>query len=330
MVKDETRGLDALRTRAENAIRRGKPPSELRPLLESILHIAPSTSDDAIFAHRHLAEILIEEHPWLAALHLRSVGAVVDDDDVVHALMGLCQALLGNFQSAVAAYRRAIRIAPRNPWYHHNLGHLLDVALTRPEAAVDHLRLAHRMEPLEHEISASLAHCLARVGQLDEAYLLADEAVRAAPRNRDHRDLLRWIEGGASDERGPRRVASQPPRSGGGRRRREPAAKPLRDVERSLERGMREAGFSTQQLDRARVLWKDFLHGRTLRVHKPESYAAAIEYAIARVHRIDGVTQTSVARRYGIDRRTLKTRYFEIRDALALEPGDPRYATLGP
>ena len=80
---------------------------------------------------------------------------------------------------------------------------------------------------------------------------------------------------------------------------------------------MRAAGFSAQQLDRARALWADFQDGRRLRVHKPESYAAAVEYAIACVQGMDGVTQTSVAKRYGIDRRTLASRYFQIRDALA-------------
>ena len=181
MPGNDQRDLDVLRTRAEDAIRRGKPTSEVRPLLERILAISSSASDDALFAHRHLAELLIEEHPWVAALHLRQVAVYVDDDDVVHALMGLCQALLGNFQSAVSAYRKALKLAPRNPWYHHNLGHLLDVALSRPEVAEEHLRLAHRMEPEEHEITASLAHCLGRLGTLDEARMLADDAVRAAP-----------------------------------------------------------------------------------------------------------------------------------------------------
>ena len=316
------RDLDVLRARAEEAIRRGKPAQEVGPLLEALLRATSAGTDDALFAHRHLAEVLIEDRPWVAALHLRQVARYIDDDDVVHALMGLCQALLGNFQSAVAAYGRALRLAPRNPWYHHNLGHLLDVALSRPEAAEEHLRLAHRMEPEEHEITASLAHCLGRLGTLDEARVLAQDASRAAPTNRDHRALLEWIEDGASDDGGPRR-ANAPSRR---RRRRDGGKEPLRTVERTLEKGMRAAGFSAQELDRARALWADYRDGRRLRVHKPESYAAAVEYAIACVQGRDGVTQTSVAKRYGIDRRTLASRYFQIRDALSLEPGDPRYA----
>jgi len=178
------------------------------------------------------------------------------------------------------------------------------------------------MEPLEHEITASLAHCLARLERLDEALELAEEAAAAAPRNQDHRALVKWIMEGAPEGGTPRLAAGQKARGAArasGRSRTE-------DVLRTLEEGMREAGFSSGQLDRARALWSDFHDGRRLRVVKPEVYAAAVEYAIALVHRIDGVTQASIARRYGIAPGTLSNRYGEIRDALALRPGDPRYA----
>ena len=51
---------------------------------------------------------------------------------------------------------------------------------------------------------------------------------------------------------------------------------------KALERGMRAAGFSQDQLESARALWTDFHGGRRLRVGKPEVYAAAVEYAIER------------------------------------------------
>ena len=322
--------LERLRRRAEAALRRPRPSRrEIESVLERIVQVAPDDSDYAAFAHRHLAEMLIEEHPWRAALHLKHVARVAGDDDVVHALMGLCQALLGNFHSAVAAYRRALSIAPRNPWYHHNLGHLLDVALNDPRGAVEHLRSAHRMEPLEHEITASLAHCLARVDDLEEARLLADEAVRAAPRNKDHRALLAWIEQGAPGERGPRIGAhkrEQPAKTTGARKKKRAGEPDGADVLRALERGMREAGFSPGQVERARALWTDFRDGRPVRSHKPEGYAAAVEYAIALVQGLHGVTQASIAKRYGVGNSTLRNRYAEIREALSLEPGDPRYA----
>lgn len=385
--------LVTLRLRAEDAIARGKAPSHLQALLERILSCAPPASDDATFANRHLAELLIEENPWKAAVHLRRLRSWQQVDDVVEALLGLCHALLGNFYCAVSAYQRALASAPRNPWYHHNLGHLLDVALDQPRRALRHLRLAHRLEPEEHEITASLAHCLARAGFLEESKCLAEEAVRSDQTHEGHRELLAWVVAGAKAEAGPRKGAGgsnplsggvhsaslygahhvpaggagsslqtsgysletsnavdlespmtsddpglaaaaqrgdsrspeHPVRSGALRRADAAEGTCVADVERTLEREMRTAGFSPATLDSARALWADFRFGRRLRIHKPESYAAAIEYAIACVQRLEGVTQTSVARRYGIHRCTLANRYLQIRDALALQPGDPRY-----
>ena len=411
MARDvEDTELHRLRRRAEAAIRSSRRHRDALPVLERISQIAAEGSENALFADRHLAELLLEQHPWRAALHLRRLARHLRDDDVVHALMGLCQALLGNFHAAASAYRRALSLSIDNPWYHHNLGHLLDVALAQPQRALPHLRSAHELEPLEHEIAASLAHCLAGLGDLEEARALATDALRADPKNRDHRSLVRWIDAGAKSEDNPRKAkdTGRPPRpaaegpaggsggkagSGRGRgARRRGTAEDLGDdsvlvgvndfdealladvqgadvhdadihgasgqtreadedddlggaragsrapVERSegrgravivaLEEGMREAGFSARQLDRARALWCDYRDGRRVRVVKPEVYAAAVEYAIALVHGLDGVTQASVARRYGVAPTSLSHRYGEIREALALEPGDPRYAAF--
>ncbi|HET8936439.1 MAG TPA: tetratricopeptide repeat protein [Polyangiales bacterium] len=172
---------------------------------------APDGSAHALFAHRHLAELQLSGSPWRAALHLRRLVQAGAADDSAHALMGLSQALLGNYRMAVGAYRRAIKLAPRNPWYHHNLGHLLDVGLSDSVAALEHLRMAHRIQPEEDEIAASLAHCLARLGQLKEAQLMAQRAVRRSPRNREHAALLEWIKSGAPSNVVPSaRVDSQP------------------------------------------------------------------------------------------------------------------------
>ncbi|MFW6052076.1 MAG: tetratricopeptide repeat protein [Myxococcota bacterium] len=324
-------GVSRLRQQAEAALRRSASRKQVEPMLERLVGMADELSEPWVFAHRHLAELRLEQHPWRAALHLRQVMRVQSKDDVVHALMGLSQALLGNYRAAVGCYRRALQIAPKNPWYHHNMGHLLDVALGETEQALPHLQAAHEMEPEEDEIAASLAHCLARLGRGDEARALAGEAVRMAPRNPDHRALLEWIAGDTASRaqaraktRGRRQGASGQGRQGDGTAR--SASEPAQAVLSALERRMREGGFTSRQLAGARALWHDFREGRHVRVHKPEVYAAALEYAIALVHGVDGVTQASVARRYGVGTKSVSTRYGEIRDALSLEPGDPRYA----
>jgi tetratricopeptide (TPR) repeat protein len=328
-------GVHRLRHQIEVAMRRSASRKQLEPLLERLVSIADADTDAWIFAHRHLAELRLEQHPWRAALHLRHVLRVEQQDDVVHALMGLSQALLGNYRAAVSAYARAIQLSPRNPWYHHNMGHLLDVALGETSAALPHLQIAHDNQPHEDEITASLAHCLARLDRVDEARELAGEAVRLAPRNPDHRALLEWI--GGSDGRRPQGRKGQRRRAGataaaeaacaaaprGASRRR--GKEPAQLVLSALEAGMREGGFTTRHLSCARALWADFRNHREVRVVKPEVYAAAVEYAIAQVHCVTGVTQASVARRYGVGTSSLSTRYGEIRQALALQPRDPRY-----
>ncbi len=69
------------------------------------------------------------------------------DDDRAWAVLGFCQTLLGNYRYAAKAYRRAVHAAPKNPWYAHNLGHLLDVALDRVEEALPLLHIAYRSVP---------------------------------------------------------------------------------------------------------------------------------------------------------------------------------------
>jgi len=375
MTRNGDERVGQLRSEAEGLLRRARPRKELVPVLERLAAIAPEGSDDSTFAHRHLAELSIEENPWRAALHLRRVVQAHNADDVVHALLGLCHALLGNFRAAVTHYRRALTISPRNPWYHHNVGHLLDVALVTPRQALPHLRSAHRLEPLEDEITASLAHCLAGCGEIAEARALADDAVRAAPRNREHRALLAWIERGAPDGMGPhappvpmaQRQQQTPPgsaqsprnrrssvrsadRAAGPRDRegrgREDSVEGLLDhalaavdaaegadaaepswraVDALIDRGMREAGFTARQLDLAHALWRDFRDAQRPRVSKPAVCAAAVEYALSLAQGMGGVTQLSVAKRYGVTAASLASRYGQIRDTLELRPGDPRY-----
>lgn len=280
-------------------------------LLTQLLSMAEDGSDAALFAHRHLAELHLEDNPWKSALHLRRLVHYCPDDDVLHALTGLCHALLGNYRVAVRAYREASLLAPQTPWYHHNLGHLMDVALDDAEAAERHLRRAYELEPEHDEIIGSLAHCVARLGALDEARLLAELACEKGPCNPDHRALVQWIDSGATEA----------PATGANIRR-----PPVDRVVETMQSKMGEAGFSRGEIERATQLWFDMQAHCELRVTKPEVLAAALEYAIAVVERRPGCTQAEVARRYGVAPTSVSARFAQIRNALALRPGDPRYA----
>lgn len=330
-------GVDGLRRRVERALDEGRGRKVVEPLLERLLGMAPEGDSAQVFAHRHLAELRLERDPWRAALHLRKVITAHPNDDVSHSLMALAQALLGNYRSAVAGYRRALAITPHNPWYHHNLGHLLDVALDEPRAALPHLQLAlDHADPPEHEITASAAHCLARCDRLEDARLLAEEAAAAAPESEDHASLLDWIERGAPADEPSQTLPGA--KRGGQPAPRDPSAKrpTFERVERGsrtadaivevlLERHMQDDGFSATQRERARAMWADYRDEREPRVKKPEICAAAVHYAIAIITGVGGATQASIARRYGVAPKSVSTRYGDIRQTLALTPDDPRY-----
>jgi tetratricopeptide (TPR) repeat protein len=225
--------------------------------------------------------------------------------------MGLCHALLGNYRVAVRSYRDASNLAPQTPWYHHNLGHLMDVALDDPVGAERHLRRAYELEPEHDEIIGSLAHCVARLGDLDQAQKLAELAQEKGPCNPDHRSLLEWIEGGATDTPAATATVRRPP---------------IDRVAETVQLKMGEAGFSRAEIERATQLWSDMQAQCELRITKPEVLAAALEYAIAVVEQRPGCTQAEVARRYGVAPTSVSARFAQIRNALALRPGDPRYA----
>ncbi|QQR88896.1 MAG: tetratricopeptide repeat protein [Myxococcales bacterium] len=339
--------LMELRKRAEGMLAKSCERSKVEPVLQRIAEHANEGSDLSLFAYRNLAELWLEENPWKAALYLRRVLKTTSNDDVAHALLGLCQTLLGNYGAAVAAYRRALQVAPKNPWYHHNLGHLLDVALGASFEAVSHLRKAHEHAPTEHEITASLAHCLAGLGELDEAQALAQLALDAAPSNRGHRELALWIDEGAPQPQGPHELFDSAPAFSASRRGAgfSELPSPIREDDgeekatygqskytRSsqvldvLAQEMEQAGLPQDMFHSAVALWNDYKESKSVRVNKPEAYAAAVEYAIVLVNKIDGVTRSSVAKRYGVNANTVSTRYNDIRDQLALQPGDPRYA----
>ena len=301
--------VEELWAQAEEALEASSKRAER--LLTELASVAEEGSDASLFAHRHLAELQLEGNPWTAALHLRRVLAHHPEDDVLHALMGLCHALLGNYRAAVHSYREASSLAPQTPWYHHNLGHLMDVALDDAAGAERHLRRAFELEPEHDEIIGSLAHCVARLGEIEHARGLAKLAQEKGPCNPDHRELLEWIERGAPDTPA---AATKVCRAPGDR------------VAETLQAKMSEAGFSRAEIDRATRLWVDMQARCELRITKPEVLAAALEYAIAVVERRRGCTQAEIARRYGVAPTSVSARFAQIRNALALRPGDPRYA----
>ncbi|MDB4998015.1 MAG: hypothetical protein JWM74_5447 [Myxococcaceae bacterium] len=185
-----------LRQEIERSLRRAFDPADVLPRLARLARLAPAASDDGIFAHRQLAELLVERHPWRAAIYARRALAHRSDDDRAWAVLAFCQTLLGNFRCAAKAYQQAIASAPANPWYAHNLGHLLDVALGCPHRALPWLRSAYGAKGDNSEIVASYVHALARAGHTGEARGVLERALERFD-SRELEALLRWLDEGA-------------------------------------------------------------------------------------------------------------------------------------
>jgi tetratricopeptide (TPR) repeat protein len=294
MASPEESPESRLERQLEQALRAGRSKSFLLPQLERLASIAAEGSRAWCFANRSLAELLIEQAPWRAALHARRVAIATPDDEAAHALLGLALAIQSNYRAAIASYRRALAIDPKNPWYLHNVGHLFDVALDLPREGLSYLQSAHREAPSQDDVAASLAHCLARLDRRDEALELSTElAARRAERS-DFAELDQWIrQGNTRHSRPPALLA---PHSF------EPDAQPSDDADADPARIDRAlAVIESAPLDDAQRARALSLLEACRSVPIPSdgdatALGAAIEYAVRR-RKKGGPTQQAVADR---------------------------------
>jgi tetratricopeptide (TPR) repeat protein len=167
----------------------------LIPILRAATKNLERGSPESAAAHRHLAELLVEDSPWEASIAAREALRTLPHDDSAWASLGLAQTLLGHYGLARKAYERACAVAPENPWYAHNLGHLLDVGLGLPAEGLPHLERSVIAVADNADFAISYAHALARLGRLAEA----QASLQRLPASDDRDQLLRWVRQGAGD-----------------------------------------------------------------------------------------------------------------------------------
>jgi tetratricopeptide (TPR) repeat protein len=332
-----TQQAQELRRQIEWTLARAVDPSDVLPMLHRLARLATDGSDENLFAHLHLAELLVERDPWRAALYAKRVLAHRPDDDRGWATLALCQTLLGNYRFAVSAYHHALTSAPKNPWYAHNLGHLLDVALGQARDAVGWLKRAYQSAAYSGEVAASYAHALARVGRIAEARKVLGRAMKRTA-SREHTAMLRWLDQGAPPDKDHPlpRPAPVPPRS---RTKRDdtPSRRQLRspvvaELDAVLARGLANLPLDAKQRARAKALARDALSyfARPTGARggaAVQAVAAAVAYAIVYVDHVP-LTQAEVAACFRVGVAGLRGRFSELRAHLDLTPGDARYATL--
>lgn len=187
MAKHRSDEVDALLERVERSEELGR-----RPIFERLMELTEPGTEAWALATRELSRILVEREPWRASVLARRVVDEDPEDHLGWALVGLAQSLLGNHAYAASAYERALSLAPENPYYQHNLGHLYDALLGRPHDAVFLLRRARLRLRGNPHVTASLAHALVRTDHAEEARRLMLEVVRQ-PATAEHHELYRWI-----------------------------------------------------------------------------------------------------------------------------------------
>ncbi len=191
-VSGEAPNVQRMLTHIHWALAHELPSTELIPMLNKLLRHAEPASRAALFAKRKLAELLVQDAPWRAALLARQL-LEIEPDERTWALLGLAQTLLGNYRSAASAYRQAMALTPDFPICAHNLGHLLDVALDRPHDALRYLKQAYTAFPHEPEVKSSYAHALVRAGEHAEAKQILAEALDGDAIAAEHL-LAAWLE----------------------------------------------------------------------------------------------------------------------------------------
>lgn len=173
----KTRTVEHLLADVNFALERGLGARDLVPMLKNLLRCAPHGSDASRFARLQLGRQLLRTDPFRSATLARSVTREIDDDEA-WGLLGVALTLLGHYRSAVAAQRRACRLAPAHPGHAHNLGHLLDAALGRPRQALPSLERAFLAAPDVPGIASSYAHVLVGVGRIDDARRILQQHAR--------------------------------------------------------------------------------------------------------------------------------------------------------
>lgn len=122
--------------------------------------------------------------------------------------------LSGNLAEALAAYREAVALDPRNATAHNNLGFLLAQQQEWREA-ISHLRRAVRLDADHAGAHSNLGQALAAVGETDAALKALEKATALAPETAqtwDNLGRVRLLLGDAAGaERAWRRAAEAEP-----------------------------------------------------------------------------------------------------------------------
>jgi tetratricopeptide (TPR) repeat protein len=150
------------------------PGSETVRLLVGDVEVALGNFDSGIEQYRHL----LTTKPQSAQFHLS---------------LGRAYQLKGDVSHAITEFAEAGRLAPKDPLPPALLAYTM-IAAGQMREAINNFRHALQLGPENPAVKNDLAYLLAETGgNLDEALVLAQEAVRSAPGEPDLADTLAWV-----------------------------------------------------------------------------------------------------------------------------------------
>jgi FimV-like protein len=139
--------------------------------------------------HFSLGLVLAEHGEYqLAAGQFEAIPA--DERDVAAEMnLGMAYTRLKNFETARAAYERAIRLDPRNPEPYYRIG-IDESALGNHPAAVDWMTEAHNQAPNRPDLSFALVEELIHNRNYEQAHSVLRLAIAAHPHDPPLREAL--------------------------------------------------------------------------------------------------------------------------------------------
>ncbi len=281
---------------------------------EKLLHSARKDKAAVADANARIGEILLAMgEVQQAKVHLLEATKSRPTHAHYLFLLSCLYAMTADWKRARDFARKAQILEPNNSEYLRALGWAV-LCSGELDAGEKMLRQAVSLDPTNVAAVGDVSAALIEQRRFDEAIEILSRAVNEHPKETRLADMLA-VARKFKDQVGDRTL-SFPQRTND----------PHAPVESLLRERMPEEGFHLDQIDNAVRLWRDYAHKVQPSCSSPDSWAAAVEYAISKLDRDARVTQKSVAAKYGISVSSVSTKFKRIWSTLEAKELDTRYS----
>jgi tetratricopeptide (TPR) repeat protein len=309
-----------VKRQVEGKLERGQFKSAI-PLLEKLLRLGRTSSTLKEFAYGTLGHSYLSLRRFEKAEDCLNKAVKLNSQEPrYHYLLGLVHSASGMISEALKEFEYAVNIGGDKSEYQRALGWAKFIS-GQTEEGIKRLKKAIDMDNKNVYAYADLASSYMKINQFNEARRILKVGLLKVPGD----SFLLRTQNAIEHTRGEHKRVKEE------EKRVKHRIDKIKDsefhkVRKSLLRGMRLAGYSETQKKSAEKLWYDFYKMRKLQIRRPESWAAALEYTIARLDLIGGETQKTVASKYGVSETMVSSRFNDICRTLDIRVFDKRYS----